>query len=174
MILGKLKSFGRRESCSQITLFFCEILTQFCHLWYLYNKTDRHKQHTKLFWNYYGYIKISYSLYIILLLNYWLEYLDLDLVFFYKCMKGDIIFARHFNGYFSFLRGWSHHSSTELYLNTNTTRTSHLHDYFFNRITILWNSIPDSIKLATSLYSFKHTVQSLFICMALTLHFQWW
>ena len=42
----------------------------------------------------------------ILPLNYWLEYLDL--IFFYKCMKGHIIFGRHFDEYFSFLRGWSH------------------------------------------------------------------
>ena len=28
-------------------------------------------------------------------LNYWLEYLDL--VFFYKFLKGDVIFARHFS-----------------------------------------------------------------------------
>ena len=49
----------------------------------------------------------------ILPLNYWLEYLDL--VFFYKCMKGHIIFGRHFDEYFSFLRGWSRRTSTEPY-----------------------------------------------------------
>ena len=31
-------------------------------------------------------------------LNYWLEYLDL--VFFYKSLKGDVIFVRHFDEYF--------------------------------------------------------------------------
>ena len=36
-------------------------------------------------------------------LNYCLEYLDL--VFFYKSLKGDVMFARHFDEYFSFLRG---------------------------------------------------------------------
>ena len=43
-------------------------------------------------------------------LNYWLGYLDL--VFFYKYMKGDIIFAQHMDEYFSFLSGCSHHTST--------------------------------------------------------------
>ena len=93
-------------------------------------------------------------------LNYWLEYLDL--VFFFKCMKGDIIFARHFDEYFSFLRGWSRRTSSELCLKINRARTSHFRDYFFNRITILWNSIPDDIKLATSLDSFKRKLKSLF------------
>lgn len=38
----------------------------------------------------------NHIVYILLLSNYWLEYVDL--VFFYKCMcmKGDIKFARHF------------------------------------------------------------------------------
>ena len=94
-------------------------------------------------------------------LNYWLEYLDL--VFFFKCMKGDIIFARHFDEYFSFLRGRSRRTSSELCLKTNRARTSHFRDYFFNRITILWNSIPDNIKLATSLDSFKRKLKSLFL-----------
>ena len=93
-------------------------------------------------------------------LNYWFEYLDL--VLFYKCMKGHIIFGRHFDEYFSFLRRWSCRASTELYLKTNRARTSHFRDYFVNRITILWNSIPDDIKLATSLDSFKRKLKSLF------------
>ena len=97
----------------------------------------------------------------ILPLNYWLEYLDL-VFFIYKCMKGHIIFGRHFNEYFSFLRGWSRRTSTELYLKTNRVRTSHFRDYFFNRNTILWNSLPDDIKLATSLDSFKRKLKSLF------------
>ena len=96
----------------------------------------------------------------ILPLNYWLEYLDL--VFFYKCMKGHIIFGQLFDEYFSFLRGWSRRTSTELYLKTNRARTSHFRDYFFDRITILWNSLPEDIKLATSLDSFKRKLKSLF------------
>ena len=46
-------------------------------------------------------------------LNYWPEYLDI--VFFYECMKRDVIFARHSDEYFSFLRGCSRRASTELY-----------------------------------------------------------
>ena len=93
-------------------------------------------------------------------LNYWLEYLDL--VFFYKSLKGDVIFARHFDEYFFFLRGRTRRAISELYLKTNRTRTSHFRDFFFNRITILWNSIPDDIKLATSLDSFKRKLKSFF------------
>ena len=92
--------------------------------------------------------------------NYWLEYLDL--VFFYKSSKGDVIFARHFDEYFFFLRGRNRRAISELYLKTNRTRTSHFRDVFFNRITILWNSFPDGIKLATSLDSFKRKLKSFF------------
>ena len=42
------------------------------------------------------------------------------------------------------------------------TRTSLFRDFFFNRITILWNSIPDDIKLATFLDSFKRKLKSFF------------
>ena len=59
-------------------------------------------------------------------LNYWLEYLDL--VFFYKSLKGDVIFARHFDEYFFFLRGRTRRAISELYLKTNRTRTSHFRD----------------------------------------------
>ena len=96
----------------------------------------------------------------LLQLNYWLEYLDL--VFFYKSLKGDVIFARHFDKYFFFLSGRTRRAISELYLKTNRTRTSHFQDFFFNRITILWNSIPDGIKLATSLDSFKRKLKSFF------------
>ena len=48
---------------------------------------------------------------------------------------------------FSFLREWSRHTSTELYLRTKRARTSHFRDHFFNRITILWNSLPDDISI---------------------------
>ena len=44
--------------------------------------------------------------------------------------------------------------------NRNRARTSHFRDYFVNRITILWNSLPDDIKLATSLDSFKRNLYS--------------
>ena len=93
-------------------------------------------------------------------LNYWLEYLDL--VFFYKSLRGDVIFARHFDEYFPFLRGCTRRANSEFHLKTNRTHTSHFRDFFFNRITILWNSIPGGIKLATSLDSFKRKLKSFF------------
>ena len=77
-------------------------------------------------------------------------------------MEGDIIFARHFDEYFSFLREWSRRTSPELCVKTNRACTSHICNYFFNRITILWNSIPDNIKLANSPNSFKGKLKSLF------------
>ena len=62
---------------------------------------------------------------------------------FFKYIKS----AQHFDECFSFLREWSRHTSTELYLRIKRARTSHFHDYFFNRITILWNSLPDDITI---------------------------
>ena len=88
--------------------------------------------------------------------------IKLNLVFFYKSLKGDVIFARHFDEYSFFLRGRTRRANSELYLKTNRTRTSHFREFFFNRITILWKSIPDGIKLATSLDSFKRKLKSFF------------
>ena len=95
-------------------------------------------------------------------LNYWLEYLEF--VFFYRGVTRDVIcnFCRHFDEYFSFLVGCSRCASTELFLKTNRTRPTHFRDYFFNRITVLWNSIPDNINLPNSLGFFKRKLKSLF------------
>ena len=62
-------------------------------------------------------------------------------------MKEEVIFSPHFDECFSFLKGFSHHTSTDLFLKTNTTHTTHVCDDFFNRITILCYRIPDDIKL---------------------------
>ena len=77
-------------------------------------------------------------------------------------MKGEVIFSRHFDEDFSFPRGRSRRANTELFVKTNSTRTKHLRDYFFNRITILWNSIHDDMKLANPLNSFKRKLKSSF------------
>ena len=71
-------------------------------------------------------------------------------------------FSRHFDEYFSFLRGCPQQTSSELFLKTNRTHSTHFRDYFVNRITILWNSITDDIKLANSLSSFKCKLKLLF------------
>ena len=88
-------------------------------------------------------------------LNYWLEYLDL--VFERRCN-----FCWPLYKYFFFLRGHTRRAISELHLKTNRTCTSHFREFFFNRIPILWNSIPDGIKLTASLDSFKHKLKFLF------------
>lgn len=94
-------------------------------------------------------------------LNYWLEYLDL--VFFFKCKSGEVNFACQFNKYFSFVQGSTRCGSSNFHLKTNSARTSTFRDNYFNRIAILWNSIPDSFKLADSLGSFKRKLKSFYL-----------
>ena len=45
---------------------------------------------------------------------------------------------------------------------TNYARTSLFRHYFFNRITIIWNGIPEDIKVATTLCSFKRQLKSFY------------
>ena len=76
----------------------------------------------------------------LLLLNYWLEYWDL--VFLYKCLNNLVDFTFEFDHYFSFVQGGTRHAKTAHCLKTNYAHTSLFRDYFFNRITIIWNGIP--------------------------------
>ena len=71
----------------------------------------------------------------LLLLSYWLEYLDL--VFFFKCLHGLIDFTREFSYYISFLEGNTCRASSGLHLKLNAYRTSSFRDFFFNRITLI-------------------------------------
>ena len=80
----------------------------------------------------------------LLQLNYWLEYLDS--VFFFKCLHGHIDFTREFSYYFSFLKGNTRRASSGLHLKTNACRTSSFRDFYFNRITLIGNSLPENIK----------------------------
>ena len=86
-------------------------------------------------------------------LNYWLEYLDL--VFFYKCLNNMVDFTFEFDYYFSFVQGRTRRANAAHCVKTNYARTSLFRDYFFNRIAIIWNGIPEDIKVATTLCSFK-------------------
>ena len=45
---------------------------------------------------------------------------------------------------------------------TNYARTSLFRDYFFNRIAIIWNGIPEEIKVATILCSLKRQLKSFY------------
>ena len=85
-------------------------------------------------------------------LNYWLEYLDL--VFFHKCLNNMVDFTFEFDHYFSFVQGRTRRA--------NAARTSLFRDYFFNRIAIMWNGIPEDIKVATTLCSFKRQLKSFY------------
>ena len=71
----------------------------------------------------------------LLLLSYWLEYLDL--LFFFKCLHGLIDFTREFSYYISFLKGNTCRASSGLHLKLNAYRTSSFRDFFFNRITLI-------------------------------------
>ena len=93
-------------------------------------------------------------------LNYWFEYLDL--VFFYKCLNNLVDFTFEFDRYFSFVQGRTRRANTAHCLKTNYAHTSLFRNYFFNRITIIWNGIPENIKVANSLRSFKRQLKSFY------------
>ena len=86
-------------------------------------------------------------------LNYWLEYLDL--VFFFKYLHGHVDLTRSFNYYFSFVTSQTRQACSGLNLKINNNRTSTFRDYYFNRIAILWNNIPNDVRQAESIDSFK-------------------
>ena len=79
-------------------------------------------------------------------LNYWLEYLDL--VFFFKYLHGHVDLTRSFNYYFSFVTSQTRQACSRLNLKINNNRTSTFRDYYFNRITILWNNVPNDVRMA--------------------------
>ena len=99
-------------------------------------------------------------------LSYWLEYLEL--VFFFKCPHGLIDFTCKFNCYFSFLKGNTRRASSGLHLKLNACCTSSFRDFYFNRITLMWNSLPKNIKDSDTVSSFKSKLKSFYITRLLT------
>ena len=93
-------------------------------------------------------------------LSYWLEYLEL--VFFFKCLHGLVDFTREFSYYFSFLKGNTRRASSGLHLKLNACRTSSFRDFYFNRITLMWNSLPKNIKDSDTISSFKSKLKSFY------------
>ena len=93
-------------------------------------------------------------------LSYWLEYLDL--VFFFKCLHGLIDFTHEFSYYFSFLKGNMRCASSGLHLKLNAFRMSSFWDFYFNRITLMWNSLPKNIKDSDTISSFKSKLKSFY------------
>ena len=52
-------------------------------------------------------------------------------------------FTFQFDHYFSFVQGRTGRANAAHCVKTNYARTSLFRDYFFNRITIIWNGIPE-------------------------------
>ena len=93
----------------------------------------------------------------VLPLNYSLEYFDL--VFFFKCLHGHIDLTRSYNYYFSFVTNQTRQACSGLNLKINNNRTSTFRDFYFNRITNLWNNIPNDVRQAKSIDSFKRKLK---------------
>ena len=64
-------------------------------------------------------------------------------------------FTFEFDHYFCFVQGRTRRANAAHCVKTNYARTCLFRDYFFNRIAIIWNGIPEDIKVATTLCSFK-------------------
>ena len=93
-------------------------------------------------------------------LNYWLEYLDL--VFFFKCLYSHVDLTLSFNYYFSFVTSQTRQAFSGLNLKVNNNRTSIFRDFYFNRIANLWNNIPNDVRQAGSIDSFKSGLKSFY------------
>ena len=94
----------------------------------------------------------------LLLINYWLELLDL--VFFFKCMHG--LAKLNISNFVSFNQGRTRRSTAGVYLKTLRTRTSCFRDSYFNRIVNLWNTLPDIVKQCTTVSGFKNQLNKVF------------
>ena len=71
-------------------------------------------------------------------------------------------FTFEFDHYFSFVQGRTRRANAAHCVKINYARTSLFRDYFFNRIAIIWNGIPEDIKVATTLCSFKRQLKSFY------------
>ena len=83
--------------------------------------------------------------------------------FFFKCLHGLVDFTREFSYYFSFLKGNTRRASSGLHLKLNACRTSSFRDFYFNRITLMWNSLPKNIKDSDTISSFKSKFKSFYL-----------
>ena len=80
----------------------------------------------------------------------------------YKCLNSMVDFTFEFDHCFSFVQGRTRRANAAHCVKTNYARTSLFRDYFFNRIAIIWNGIPEDIKVATTLCSFKRQLKSFY------------
>ena len=53
-------------------------------------------------------------------------------------------------------------ASSGLHLKLNAFRTSSFRDFYFNRITLMWNSLPKNIKDSDTISSFKSKLKSFY------------
>ena len=67
----------------------------------------------------------------------------------------------------SFLKGNTRRASSGLHLKTNACRTSAFRDFYFNRITLIWNSLPKNIKDSGTISSFKSKLKSFYFARLL-------
>ena len=59
--------------------------------------------------------------------------------------------------------------SSGLHLKLNAFRTSSFRDFYFNRITLMWNSLPKNIKDSDTISSFKSKLKSFYFTKLLKL-----
>ena len=91
-------------------------------------------------------------------LSYWFEYLDL--VYFFKCqLKLNNIELSNYVTPCS-LSSRPTRSTTSKDFRPNSCKTSTYRDSFFNRVIILWNSLPFNIKSSNSVSSFKNLLRA--------------
>ena len=92
--------------------------------------------------------------------SYWFEYLDL--VFFYKYRNGlfNIDILKYVTPYSKSRVTTCRNSFISIDYKPNLTKTSTFRDSYFNRIILLWNSLPFNTKESTTLSSFKTKVRS--------------
>jgi hypothetical protein len=77
---------------------------------------------------------------------------------FFKCKSKLIEINPELDNYFCFSQGRSRRSQSGFYLKIQSSKTNTFRDFYFNRIVIMWNSIPDDIKTCQSISSFKRTL----------------
>ena len=96
----------------------------------------------------------------LLLLNYWLEHLDL--AFFFKCKTG--LYAIDLSKYVTFATGSTRRCSSGLNLKYNCIpRTSSFRDTYFIRIVNTRNALPNNIKGITIQSTFKSKLKAFFL-----------
>ena len=99
-------------------------------------------------------------------LSYWFEYLDL--LYFFKCRIK--LYNIDVSSYVTpcSLSFRSTRSTTSSDYRPNSCKTSTYRDSYFNRIVLLWNSLPSNIKACTSVSSFKTLLRAHYYALLLS------